>query len=120
MADRTMVITWGSVVRGREERALENFDDIVGLYGRMQQEGRIAKFSVALLQPNAQFDGFMQLDGDAAQLAAVREDAEFRRLMTESSLIVDDLCVLDGHINEGIPSQMSVFRDAVSKVPQAA
>lgn len=120
MADRAMVITWGAVVRGREERALENFNDVVGLYGRMQQEGRIEGFDVTLLLPNSTIDGFMQLTGSAEQIAAVREDAEFQRLMTAATLIVDDLCIIEGYVNEGIAKQMTQFQEAVSAVPQTA
>jgi hypothetical protein len=120
MADRSLVITWGTVVRGREERALENFNDVVGYYGRLQQDGRIERFSVTLLTPNGGIDGFMQLEGSADQLATVKEDAEFQRLITQATLIVDDLRMLDGYVNDGIAGQMAMFTEAVSGVPQAA
>lgn len=120
MADRAMVITWGEVVRGREERAAENFNDAVGLYGRMQQDGRIERFDVTLLLPNAGIHGFMQLQGSAEQIAAVREDAEFRRLLIEAGLIVDRLTLTEGYVNEGIASQMAQWQQAVAKVPQMA
>ena len=35
MADRVVFISWGQVVRGREERAMENFNETIGLYGKM-------------------------------------------------------------------------------------
>jgi hypothetical protein len=120
MADRSLVISWGEVVRGREERAYENFNAVVTLYGRMQQEGRIERFDVTLLAPSAGPGGFMQLLGSAQQLAAVREDEEFRRLLVEASLIVDDLAVTDGYVNEGIAREMGLWQEAVAKVPQAA
>ena len=53
MADRLLFIGWGPPVRGREERALEVFNESVGLYGRLQQDGRIDSFDVSLLRPNA-------------------------------------------------------------------
>ena len=52
MADRVLFIGWGTPVRGREERALEVFNESLGLYGRMQQEGRIESFDVTLLGAN--------------------------------------------------------------------
>ena len=70
MADRSLVISWGEVVRGREERAYDNFNAVVTLYGRMQQEGRIERFDVTLLAPNGGPGGFMQLLGSAQQLAS--------------------------------------------------
>jgi hypothetical protein len=119
MADRALVLTWGEVVRGREERALDNFNEVVGLYGRMQQEGRIEQFDVTILAPNARIQGMMELQGTAEQMAAVKNDPEFRQLMTEATLIVDDLTITDAYVNEGIAAQMEMYRDAVSKVPQA-
>ena len=73
MADRIMFISWGANVAGREERGLEVFNDAVGLYGRMQQEGRIESFDVVLMAPNGSaIDGYMCLGGTAEQLAAVK------------------------------------------------
>jgi hypothetical protein len=120
MADRALCITWGEVVRGREERALENFNDVVGLYGRMQQDGRIERFDVTLLAPNGELGGIMRLQGTVDQLVAVREDPEFQRLIAAATLIVDDLCLVEGYVNEGIASQMAMYQEAVAKVPQAA
>lgn len=118
MADRALCITWGEVVRGREALALENFNEVVGLYGRMQQEGRVERFDVTLLLPNGDLGGFMQLQGTLDQIVAVREDPEFQRLMTAASLIVDDLRVIEGYVNEGIGMQLGMFREAVARVPQ--
>src|SRR5215207_6680008 len=120
MADRALLITWGMVVRGREERPLENFNEVVGLYGRMQQDGRIESFDVSLLMPNGSIDGFIQLRGSAEQLAAVREDQDFQRTLAESSLIVDDIRVIDGFVEQGVAAQMELYRAAIAKVPQTA
>jgi hypothetical protein len=120
MADRMLYISWGANVPGREERGLEVFNEAMGLYGRMQQEGRIEGFDVALLVPNGHTDGFIALRGSAEQLAAVQEDAEFQRNMVDASLIVSDLRVCPGYTNEGIARQMELFQEAVGKVPQHA
>src|SRR4051812_7505799 len=106
MADRIVLITWGANVAGREERGLEVFNEAVGLYGKMQQEGRIENFDVSLLTPNGGgIDGFMCLRGSAEQLAAVKEDEDYQRVMADASLIVKDLCVCDGYTNSGIAPQ---------------
>jgi hypothetical protein len=120
VADRALCITWGEVVRGREERALENFNDVVGLYGRMQQEGRIERFDVTLLMPNGKLGGTMQLQGTLDQIVAVKEDAEFQLLIAAATLIVDDLSLVDGYVNEGIASQMAMYQDAIAKLAQPA
>ncbi len=119
MADRMLMISWGEVVRGREERALEVFNESVGLYGRLQQEGRIEGFDVALLLPNDGIDGYFQLQGSAEQLAAVKEDERFKRAMIDASLIVEHFSITDGYCNEGVAQQMGMWQEAIEKVPQA-
>jgi hypothetical protein len=120
MADRVLFISWGAPVPGREERGLEVFNEAVGLYGRMQQDGRIEGFDVVLLAPNPGIDGYMELQGSAEQLGAVVESEEFQRVMTDASLIVSDLSCVSGSANEEIARQMEIYRDAIAKVPQTA
>ncbi len=119
MADRVLFIGWSTPVRGREERGLEVFNESIGLYGRMQQEGRIEKFDVVLLGPSGDLNGYVELHGSAEQLAAVREDEEFQRTTIEASLIVDGLRLIDGVTNEEIARQMELYRQSLSRVPQA-
>jgi hypothetical protein len=119
MADRILFIGWGATVRGREERGLEVFDAAVGFYGRCQQEGRIESFDVILLEPHGGgLAGYMELHGSADQLTALRQDQEFRRILVDASLIVDELGIVDGFANEGIAREMALFREAIAKVPQ--
>jgi hypothetical protein len=121
MADRIMFITWGANVAGREERGLEVFNEAVGLYGRMQQDGRVESFDLALLAPNGGgIEGYMCLRGSAEQLAAVKEDQDYLRVMTDASMIVKDLCVSDGYTNEGIAPMMAIYQEAIGRVPQMA
>ena len=118
MADRILFITWKAPVRGLEERAVESFNEAIGLYGRMQQEGRIESFDAVLLSPNGHLDGYIQLNGSAQQIAAVKEDREFMKLTAEVGLIVDDVRQIDGFCNEGVAQMMGLYQEAVAKVPQ--
>ena len=120
MADRVLYVGWGQPVRGREERALEVFNESVGLYGRMQQEGRIESFEIMLFGANPTVSGFATLRGDAAQVQAVQEAEDFQRMIIDAALIVDDLTVMAGYANAGIARQMAMYAEAVAKVPQAA
>ena len=120
MADRVLFISWGNPVRGREERALEVFNESMGLYGRMQQEGRIEAFEVVLLNPTSLLNGYIELKGDVAQIQAVQEDGDFQRVMTDASLIVEDLNVIAGFTNAGVAEQMTIYAEAIANVPQSA
>ncbi|HLM84630.1 MAG TPA: hypothetical protein VK272_00425 [Solirubrobacteraceae bacterium] len=120
MADRVLFIGWGMSVRGREERGLEVFNEAIGFYGRMQQEGRIEKFDVVLLAPNTDLGGYIELQGSAEQLAALRESEEFRRTLADASLIVDDMRQIEGFTNEGVAREMALYQESIARVPQNA
>jgi len=120
MADRVLFLSWGTPVRGLEDRGLEVFNQAVGLYGRMQQDGRIEGFDVTLLTPNGALNGYMALLGSGEQLAAVRESEDFQRMLADAGLIVDDLSLVDGYTNEGVAQQLALYQEAIAKVPQRA
>ena len=120
MADRVLFIGWGTPVRGREERGLEVFNETIGLYGRMQQEGRIDSFDVVLLGASLGLNGYIELHGSPEQLNTVRESEDFRRSIADASLIVDDIRVVDGFANEGVARQMAIYQESIAKVPQIA
>src|ERR1700745_1460114 len=118
MADRALVMMWGTPVRGLEERGLEVFSEALGLLGRMQQDGRIESFDVALLEPNGELDGYISGRGSAAQIDALRHDEEFVRNTADAMMIVDEVRHVAGYITEGVARQIEIYRDAIAKVPQ--
>jgi hypothetical protein len=120
MADRVLFIGWGNPARGAEQRALEAFNEAMGMLGRMQQEGRIEGFDVALLEPNSDLDGFVLVRGTADQIAAMRADDEFQRNTVNAQLSVDGIRHIEGYTNEGVAAQMAIYQEAVAQVPQHA
>jgi hypothetical protein len=120
MADSVLFISWGESIHGREERGLEIFNEAIGLYGRMQQDGRIEAFDVVLLAPNGELGGYIELHGSAEQLAAVRQDDDYRRVLTDATLAVKAMRVIEGSTNEGIARDMALYQEAIAKVPQTA
>jgi hypothetical protein len=83
VADRVLFVSWGTPVRGREERGLEVFNEAIGIW-------------------------------------AVQEDEDFRRSLTDATLVVDDMRIADGWCNEGIARELGRYQDALSRVPQRA
>lgn len=120
MADRVLYMSWGTPVRGSEERGLEVFNETVGNYGKMQQEGRIESFDVVLLAANAAIDGYMEIRGSSEQLAALRDSDDFLRMMMQAQLVVKDVRVVEGFTGAGIARVMGLYQEAVAAVPQTA
>ena len=119
MAERVLFIGWGETVPGREERGLEVFNEALGLYGRMQQQGKIESFNTVLLDSNTTIDGYIELRGSAKQIADCRMDDEFRRVMYDAALVTRNLCVIDGACDKGVEKEVGRYQDAIGKVPQA-
>jgi hypothetical protein len=120
MADRVLHVSWGSPIPGREERGLEVFNEAIGLYGRLQQDGRIESFNVALFAANSDLNGYIELHGTHEQLDAAQQDAEFQRMLIDASLVVADLRIAEAVTNEGVAEEMARYQEAISKVPQSA
>ena len=121
MADRVLFISWGENIAGREEHGLEVFNEALGILGRMQQDGAIEKFDVVLLGPNGGgLDGYIEVHGTAEQVAAVKEDEEFRRNTMDAAQIVAGLRHIDGLVNEGVSEGIQQYQEAIGKVPQSA
>jgi hypothetical protein len=120
MADRLLHISWADPARGMEERAVEVFNEALGILGRKQQEGKIERFDVVLLAPNGELGGYMHIVGSHEQIDALQEDEDFHRNVIEAQVCVDDLRHLEGYTNEGVARQMELYMEAVAKVHQRA
>jgi hypothetical protein len=120
MADRMLFMGWKEPVRGREARALEVFEEAVGILGRKQQEGAIEKFDVVLLSPNGRMDGYIQVEGTSEQITALREDEDFLRNTTDATLAVDGITHIEGYVNDGISRMMGMYQERIGAVPQHA
>ena len=117
MADAGLFIGWGEVVRGREDRSLEVFNETLELYGQMQSDGRIESFEVALLNPHGgDLQGFVMLRGTEAQIDAVGRDEDFQRVMTKGSLVVENLGIIPAAINEGLARAMAIYQEEIAVV----
>jgi hypothetical protein len=115
VADAGLFIGWGDVVRGREDRALDVFNETIEFYGQLQSDGRIEDFEVALLEPHGgELQGYAMLRGSEDQIAAIRRDEDFERLMTKASLIVDDLGVIGAAIGASLARGISIYQEELA------
>ena len=65
MANAALVIGWGPVVPGREQKALQVFGEAIQYYTRLQQQGQIESFEPVALEPHGgDLNGFLLVRGD--------------------------------------------------------
>jgi hypothetical protein len=121
MADKALFVGFGQPVRGREERAIEVFNDFVGMFGRMASDGRIEGMDVCLLDPHGgDLGGFFMVHGSAEQCGALANDEEFRRASIDAGLIVENFGVVPASTGEGVGAEMGMYAEAVRKVGHGA
>jgi hypothetical protein len=114
MADAALFIGWGQVVRGREKRAVQVFNESVEYWGGLQGDGKIEDFEVVLLAPHGgDLQGFALLRGSQEQVGALRDDEEFQRRVARADLIIDSQGVVDAVVGEGIGSVMAQYQGEI-------
>jgi hypothetical protein len=113
MADDALFIGWGEVVRGRESKAVEVFNESIEYYGRLQQDGKVEGFEAWFLGPHGgDLGGFVLLRGDREQLDEVKRSPEFERIQTRASMIVDRTGTVDAYTGEALGRLMGQFQEA--------
>ena len=114
MADAALFIGWGQVVRGREKRAVQVFNESVEYWGGLQSDGKIEDFEVALLRPHGgDLQGFALLRGSEEQMGALRADEEFQRRVLRADQIIESQGVIDALIGEGIARGMTQYQGEI-------
>ena len=119
LAGEALFLGWGQVVRGREQFALEVFQEAVSYYGKLQEEGQIERFDAYLLDPHGgDLAGFFLIHGERSALDAVKSSAEFRRLLVRAGSVIDNLGLVGAHAGDSLGQQMALFGEMAQELPQ--
>lgn len=98
MPKGALYVSWGELVPGREELALEVLQNAKLRLGQMQAQGRIECAEVVMLEPNGgSVLGFALIRGDRDALAALRVSEEFVRVIAEVELVHRNVVVAWAH-----------------------
>ncbi len=113
MADEALFIGWGEVVRGRERKAVEVFNESIQYYGQLQQDGKIESFDAWFLAPHGgDLAGFIVLRGLRERLDEIQRSPEFELLQTRAGMIVDRTGTLNAYTGEALGRLMGQFQQA--------
>jgi hypothetical protein len=117
MADAGLFIGFGNPVRGRESQALELFNESIGWYSRLQEEGQIEGFEPVFLEPHGgDLNGFFLIRGEAEKLAKLRVSEEFTQFMIRAGLCVESIGVVGADMNERLQSQMAFYTEQIGAI----
>ena len=116
MADAGIFVGFGNPVRGREAQAVELFNETLGWYASLQEEGEIESFEPVFLELHGgDLNGFFLVRGEAAQLAALRVDEEFEGVIQRAGLIVDKMGVVGAAMGARLERQMGTYMEAIAQ-----
>jgi hypothetical protein len=117
MADAGLFVGFGNPTRGREEVAIELFNETIGYYSRLQEEGEIENFEPVFLEPHGgDLGGFILIRGDAEKLSALRVSDEFIQFTIRASLCVDSIGVVAADMGERLQSQMAYYTEQIGAI----
>jgi hypothetical protein len=117
MAGEALFLGWGPVVRGREQQALQVFQETVEYYGKLQEEGRIDSFEPVLIAPHGgDLGGFMLIRGERSRLDEIRSSEEFERVVVRAGTIVENVGVINAYSGEALGQAMGRFQTAAQEL----
>jgi hypothetical protein len=117
MADAGLFVGFGNPVRGREDQAIELFNETIGWYSRLQEEGEIDSFEPVFLEPHGgDLGGFILIRGDAEKLSKLRVSDDFTQFTIRASLCVDSIGVVGADMNERLQRQMAYYTEQIGAI----
>lgn len=117
MANAALFVGWGQVVRGRETKALQVFNDSQVYYEGLRKAGKIESFETVILQPHGgDLAGFVLLRGERAALDALTSTPEFQTLTIRAGMIADNVGVTSAAIGSELAEGMGRFVQAASEL----
>jgi hypothetical protein len=110
MAKAGLFIGWGQPIPGREQKAVQAFQEVMQFYGRLQQEGEIESFEPILLEPHGgDLNGFVLIRGDAEKLARLRISAEFNSYTALAQLLLTDVGIVGAMYGDELQQVMAEY-----------
>jgi hypothetical protein len=119
MAGEALFLGWGQVVRGREQLALQVFQDSIAYYTKLQEDGQIEGFEAFLLAAHAgDLDGFIIMRGEQAALDSIRSSPDFLSIVARAGSVVDNVGVVSAYTGDALGQLMGVFGQVAQDLPQ--
>ena len=118
MAERALFLGWGRPVVGREQIALELFQEAASFCAQAQQSERLESFEIVLLEPHGgELYGFVLVRGGVEQLQALHVSDDFHDLISRANLVAERVGVVGGAVDAGLAPALERLRRNVVQLP---
>jgi hypothetical protein len=117
MADAGLFVGFGNPVRSRESQAIDLFNETIGWFSQLQEDGEIESFEPVFLEPHGgDLNGFILIRGDAEKLARLRVSEEFTQLIIRAALHVESIGVVGADMNERLQRQIAFYTEQIGAI----
>jgi hypothetical protein len=119
MADHALFIGWGRTLPGREQQALQVFNEAMQYWGRLEAQGDIERFEAFSLGAHGgDLYGFALLRGDSAKLAQISISEEFVRLTTRADLTLERIGVVPAVTGDELIQLYALWQQQAKELAQ--
>ncbi len=117
MSNCALMLEWGSLVDGREMKALEEFMNNVAWWGELKKAGKIADFKIYVTNTGAfgERAGLAILEGAEKQIAELHTSEEFRLRLARASMLVRNMRVNTFDTGDAIQARMQRTGKAIKE-----
>jgi hypothetical protein len=114
MAQGALVFTWGSSVRGREQKSLDVFSESAAYWDDMVKNGRVSGHYPYFSTYRS--GGMWIVHGELEVLAAIQQEQDYQRLMLRVQMIAEDFTaeVYQGGSVEELMAPLGMFGEVTS------
>lgn len=116
MAEAALCQVWGTTVPGREKQALTVYNEAMQWWTSLEQDGKIDRFDVALLNPSGgDVAGFLLARGTAAQIDSLRRSKEYQQQLLRVQLVASHFRVTDAYVEEGLALILAQAQEVIEQ-----
>jgi hypothetical protein len=117
MAKGSLMVGWGEIIAGREKAAQATLNNAMQYCIRLQQEGKIDRFEVFVLEPHgSDLNGFVLITGDKETIAQLRADDEFVSVMVGVQLVHRNVRVVGAYTGAELQSLFAMWDEQEEKL----
>jgi hypothetical protein len=117
MSKGSLIVGWGEIIPGREKAAQRTLKSAMQYCVRLQQEGKIDRFEVVILEPHgSDLNGFVLITGDKGTIAQLRTENEFVSVMIGVQLVHRNVRVVGAYVGAALQSLFAIWDEQEDKL----
>ena len=114
MAEAALSTVWGDPIPGREKQALNFYNEAMRYWARLQQEGKIERFDVTVLEfSGGRVTGLLVVRGTAKQIDSVHRSKEFQQHVARGQLVASHVSVANAYVDESLARFVGWYQKAI-------